>query len=80
MTQQKHGKMHPLSQTIRDVTKIFVEMGFEIASGPQREDQWHNFDALNVPQDHPARDMQDTFFLEEKDEQGRHKVLRTHTS
>ena len=80
MTQQKHGKMHPLSQTIRDVTKIFVEMGFEIASGPQREDQWHNFDALNVPQDHPARDMQDTFFLEEKDEQGRNKVLRTHTS
>ena len=80
MTQQQYGKMHPLSQTIRDVTKIFVEMGFEVASGPQREDQWHNFDALNVPQDHPARDMQDTFFLEEKDEQGRSKVLRTHTS
>ena len=80
MTQQKYGKLHPLSQTIREVTKIFVEMGFEVASGPQREDQWHNFDALNVPQDHPARDMQDTFFLEEKDEQGRNKVLRTHTS
>jgi len=74
------GKLHPLSQTIREVSDIFMKMGFEIAEGPQREDQWHNFDALNVPKDHPARDMQDTFFLAEKDEEGRPKVLRTHTS
>lgn len=51
-------------------------MGFTLADGPLVEDEWHNFDALNVPQDHPARDMQDTFFM--KDEEG--KVLRTHTS
>ena len=75
----KPGKLHPLTQTIRTINKIFIEMGFEIADGPHIEDQWHNFDALNVPKDHPARDMQDTFFVksEDKDEK---KVLRTHTS
>lgn len=70
------GKRHPLSQTIRKINKIFTEMGFEIASGPHIEDQFHNFDALNVPQDHPARDMQDTFFLKDEEDM----VLRTHTS
>lgn len=79
MNKQK-GKLHPLSQTIREISKIFVDMGFEIADGPYVEDQWHNFDALNVPKDHPARDMQDTFFVREKSEDGRPKVLRTHTS
>ncbi len=74
------GKLHPLSQTIRHITDIFVGMGFEVADGPYVEDQWHNFDALNVPQDHPARDMQDTFFVREHDKEGRPKVLRTHTS
>lgn len=72
----KKGKLHPISQTIQKVSKIFVDMGFEIADGPHIEDQWHNFDALNVPKDHPARDMQDTFFI--KGNSG--KVLRTHTS
>jgi phenylalanyl-tRNA synthetase alpha chain len=70
------GKLHPLSQTIQKLSHIFVEMGFEIAEGPHIEDEWHNFDALNVPADHPARDMQDTFFLRGKQGQ----VMRTHTS
>lgn len=70
------GKLHPISQTIQKISKIFVNMGFEIAGGPHIEDQWHNFDALNVPKNHPARDMQDTFFIKGRGE----KVLRTHTS
>ena len=70
------GKLHPISQTIRTISNIFSDMGFEIADGPHIEDQWHNFDALNVPKDHPARDMQDTFFMKNEDD----KVLRTHTS
>lgn len=73
---KKQGKLHPLSQTIRTINEIFTSMGFEIADGPHVEDQWHNFDALNVPQDHPARDMQDTFFVRGE----KKKVLRTHTS
>jgi phenylalanyl-tRNA synthetase alpha chain len=80
MFMKQKGKLHPLSQTIRQISDIFIDMGFEIADGPYMEDQWHNFDALNVPQDHPARDMQDTFFVREKSEDGRLKVLRTHTS
>jgi phenylalanyl-tRNA synthetase alpha chain len=72
----KKGKLHPLSQTIQIINKIFVEMGFEIADGPHIEDQWHNFDALNVPKNHPARDMQDTFFIKDDN----NHVLRTHTS
>lgn len=70
------GHIHPLSQVIRESRAIFARMGFQVAEGPLLEDEWHNFDALNVPQDHPARDMQDTFFIQ--DEPG--KVLRTHTS
>ena len=61
------GKLHPLSETIQIISKIFVDMGFEIADGPHIEDQWHNFDALNVPKNHPARDMQDTFFIKKSD-------------
>jgi phenylalanyl-tRNA synthetase alpha chain len=68
--------MHPISSLIREANKIFFSMGFAFAEGPLLEDEWHNFDALNVPKDHPARDMQDTFFI--KDEPG--FVLRTHTS
>ncbi len=77
---EEEAKLHPLSQTIRQIVSIFLQMGFEIADGPYIEDQWHNFDALNVPRDHPARDMQDTFFVDLVDEEGRKKVLRTHTS
>ena len=68
--------MHPISSLIREANKIFLAMGFAFADGPLLETEWYNFDALNVPKDHPARDMQDTFFV--KDEAG--MVLRTHTS
>jgi len=72
----KSGSIHPISSLIREANRIFFNMGFSVADGPLLEDEWHNFDALNVPKDHPARDMQDTFFI--KDELG--MVLRTHTS
>jgi len=68
--------MHPISSLIREANRIFYSMGFTFAEGPLIESEWYNFDALNVPKDHPARDMQDTFFI--KDEPG--FVLRTHTS
>ena len=70
------GHLHPISSLIREVNQIFSKMGFSLADGPLLESEWYNFDALNVPKDHPARDMQDTFFI--KDEPG--MVLRTHTS
>lgn len=70
------GHLHPISSLMREANQIFFAMGFTLAEGPLLEDEWHNFDALNVPKDHPARDMQDTFFI--KDEPG--MVLRTHTS
>jgi phenylalanyl-tRNA synthetase alpha chain len=72
----ERGHIHPLSSLIREANKIFFDMGFSFEEGPLLEDEWHNFDALNFPKDHPARDMQDTFFM--KDEPG--YVLRTHTS
>ncbi len=68
------GTKHPVMQTLDDVKAIFVGMGFGIADGPEIEDDWHNFTALNFPPDHPARDMQDTFFVTND------IVLRTHTS
>ncbi len=70
------GHIHPISSLIRESSRIFEGMGFAVADGPLLESEWYNFDALNVPKDHPARDMQDTFFI--KDEPG--MVLRTHTS
>jgi phenylalanyl-tRNA synthetase alpha chain len=70
------GREHPLSIIINDAVKVFTELGFEVATGPELEDEWHNFDALNFPKDHPARDMQDTFFIKNKSGY----VLRTHTS
>ena len=70
------GHIHPISSLIREANRIFYEMGFTFAEGPLLEDEWHNFDALNFQKDHPARDMQDTFFM--KGESG--MVLRTHTS
>lgn len=76
MDAQPRGHLHPISSLIREANGIFSSMGFTLASGPLLESEWYNFDALNVPKDHPARDMQDTFFI--KDEQG--NVLRTHTS
>lgn len=71
------GHIHPISQVIRDASRIFSEMGFEVASGPEIEDEYHNFDALNIPTDHPARDMWDTFWLMPENMK---RLLRTHTS
>lgn len=72
----QRGNIHPISSLIREANQIFYAMGFTFAEGPLVEDEWHNFDALNVPKDHPARDMQDTFFMKDMPE----TVLRTHTS
>jgi phenylalanyl-tRNA synthetase alpha chain len=69
-----HGTRHPISQTIEQMKSIFVSMGFGIAYGPEIEDEYHNFEALNFAPNHPARDMQDTFFISDD------VVLRTHTT
>ncbi len=71
------GARHPLSVLMEDMADVFVSMGWEIAEGPELEHEWFNFDALNFDADHPARAMQDTFFIEPVE---RHMVLRTHTS
>lgn len=76
MPEGTKGHIHPISSLIREANRIFLQMGFTFAEGPLLEDEVHNFDSLNVPKDHPARDMQDTFFI--KDAPG--MVLRTHTS
>jgi phenylalanyl-tRNA synthetase alpha chain len=73
------GTVHPLTQTLDDIRGIFERFGFEMATGPEIEDDWHNFTALNFPPDHPARDMQDTFFIEAPPD-GEGVLLRTHTS
>jgi phenylalanyl-tRNA synthetase alpha chain len=70
----ERGRTHPLTLVIDEIVEIFRGMGFEIARGPDIEDDYHNFEALNIPKDHPARDMQDTFFVADG------RVLRTHTS
>jgi phenylalanyl-tRNA synthetase alpha chain len=70
------GHRHPISQLIAEINTIFSEIGFTYAEGPERELVAYNFDMLNVPQDHPSRDMQDTFYLEADDQM----VMRTHTS
>ncbi len=68
------GSIHPLEQTLTEVKEIFKSIGFSVAYGPEIDDEYHNFEALNIPKHHPARDMQDTFFVEDS------AVLRTHTS
>ncbi|WP_420563575.1 phenylalanine--tRNA ligase subunit alpha [Thalassobaculum sp.] len=73
------GRIHPISQTIDELTAIFAEMGFVVAEGPDIESDYYNFEALNFPPDHPARQDHDTFYLT-PDEKGERKVLRTHTS
>lgn len=75
------GSAHPISILSDKIAKIFTSIGFDIADGFELEREWYNFDALNVPKDHPSRDMQDTFFLKLKeDEKNGKAVLRTHTS
>ena len=70
------GKIHPVSQTIDEISSIFSEIGFSVEEGPDVENEYNNFTALNTPENHPARDMHDTFYLDEK----KQNLLRTHTS
>ena len=81
----KRGHVHPLSIVKKEIEDIFTFLGFSIIDGPELEDEWHNFDALNIPENHPAREMQDTFFIKQKNrgdiQSNKEKyVLRTHTS
>ncbi|MBV9526978.1 phenylalanine--tRNA ligase subunit alpha [Sphingomonas sp.] len=74
------GTVHPVSQVMDELAEIFAELGFAVAEGPEIETQWYNFSALNMPENHPARAMQDTFYLEPRDGEAEARVLRTHTS
>ena len=74
------AKVHPISQTYDEVISIFGSMGYEVAEGPDIETDFYNFSALNIPEDHPAREMQDTFYINSFDEKNNPYVLRTHTS
>ncbi|HKH27575.1 MAG TPA: phenylalanine--tRNA ligase subunit alpha [Sphingomicrobium sp.] len=78
--EQPQGTVHPVSQVMDELAEIFADLGFAVAEGPEIEDQWHNFTALNMPEFHPARAMQDTFYLERREGKVEPKVLRTHTS
>jgi phenylalanyl-tRNA synthetase alpha chain len=72
------GTVHPVSQVMDELAEIFADLGFAVADGPEIEDDWHNFTALNIPPEHPARAMHDTFYATGPD--GERRVLRTHTS
>ena len=75
------GSVHPVSQVMDELAEIFADLGFSVATGPEIEDDWHNFTALNFPPDHPARAMHDTFYLRHPGrEDGEPMLLRTHTS
>jgi phenylalanyl-tRNA synthetase alpha chain len=71
---QRTGGLHPVTLTLRRISQLFAQVGFEIVEGPEIEDDYHNFEALNIPSSHPARAMHDTFYFDE------HTLLRTHTS
>ncbi|MDE2595796.1 MAG: phenylalanine--tRNA ligase subunit alpha [Sphingomonadales bacterium] len=74
------GTIHPVSQVMDELAEIFADMGFAVASGPEIEDGWHNFTALNMPESHPARAMHDTFYFPNRNSAGEEMLLRTHTS
>ena len=74
------GSVHPVSQVMDELAEIFADMGFSVATGPEIEDDWHNFSALNIPESHPARAMHDTFYFDQTGAHGRKMLLRTHTS
>ena len=75
------GSIHPISQVMDELAEIFADLGFAVATGPEIEDDWHNFTALNIPESHPARAMHDSFYFpEEKSRDSRRMMLRTHTS
>ena len=73
-TPQNQGHIHPITRTMREISDIFIRLGFDVAEGPEIETEYYNFDALNFQKNHPSRDMQDTLFLEDN------LILRTHTS
>jgi phenylalanyl-tRNA synthetase alpha chain len=75
-----NGTVHPVSQVMDELAEIFADLDFAVAEGPEIETQWYNFTALNMPENHPARAMQDTFYLELRDGEDEPRVLRTHTS
>lgn len=74
------GSIHPVSQVMDELAEIFADLGFAVATGPEIEDGWHNFTALNMPESHPARAMHDTFYFPDRNEAGEEMLLRTHTS
>lgn len=74
------GSVHPVSQVLDEFAEIFADLGYCVATGPEIEDDWHNFTALNIPESHPARAMHDTFYFPDRDGEGRRMLLRTHTS
>jgi len=74
------GSIHPVSQVMDELAEIFADLGFAVATGPEIEDDWHNFTALNIPETHPARAMHDTFYFDRENGEGRKMLLRTHTS
>jgi phenylalanyl-tRNA synthetase alpha chain len=74
------GTVHPVSQVMDELAEIFADLDFAVAEGPEIETQWYNFTALNMPENHPARAMQDTFYLEPRAGEDEPRVLRTHTS
>jgi phenylalanyl-tRNA synthetase alpha chain len=78
--EQPKGSVHPVSQVMDELAEIFADLGFAVATGPEIEDDWHNFTALNMPESHPARAMHDTFYFPDRNEAGREMLLRTHTS
>ncbi|MGI8943909.1 MAG: phenylalanine--tRNA ligase subunit alpha, partial [Qipengyuania sp.] len=74
------GSVHPVKQVMDELAEIFADLGFSVATGPEIEDDWHNFTALNMAETHPARAMHDTFYFPDRDAQGNRMLLRTHTS
>ena len=76
----REGSVHPVSQVMDELAEIFADLGFSVATGPEIEDDWHNFTALCIPENHPARAMHDTFYMDRTDAEGRPMLLRTHTS
>ena len=74
------GSVHPVSQVMDELAEIFADLGFSVATGPEIEDDWRNFTALNIPETHPARAMHDTFYFDRHDGDGNRMLLRTHTS
>jgi phenylalanyl-tRNA synthetase alpha chain len=74
------GSVHPISQVMDELAEIFADLGFAVATGPEIENDWHNFTALNMPESHPARAMHDTFYFPDRNDDGREMLLRTHTS